>query len=135
MPRVRNPRVLGAPLSLGSGVSAARQPPPWPRVSMTRWTYPAQLQVSQSSGSPRPPPYPMYSTITAPRGAASCGTSSHPLTGSPPNPENVTSNTSACLTPVALTAANTGGRATLRAAASWPDQNSSKSAGSATSGT
>ena len=55
------------------------------------------------------------------------------MTGSPANPENVTSNTSACLIAV-LAAVNAGARAADRAAASWPDQNSSKSAGSATSG-
>src|SRR5690242_3041942 len=76
----------------------------------------------------------MYSTTTAARGAGACGTSSHPLTGSPANPENVTSNTSACLIAV-LTAVNSGARAAARAAASCPDQNESKSAGSATSGT
>jgi hypothetical protein len=75
----------------------------------------------------------MYSSTTAPRGAGSCGTSSQPLTRSPANPENVTSNTSAYLIAV-LAAVNSGARAADRAAASWPDQNSSKSAGSATSG-
>ena len=76
----------------------------------------------------------MYSTTTAPRGAGSCGTSSHPLTGSPANPENVTSNTSAYLIAV-LTGVNSGSRAAAHAASSCPDQNESKSAGSATSGT
>src|SRR5215472_4368473 len=62
----------------------------------------------------------MYSTTTAPRGAGSCGTSSHPLTGSPANPENVTSNTSAYLIAV-LTGVNSGARAAARAASSCPD--------------
>src|SRR6267154_607458 len=76
----------------------------------------------------------MNSTTTPPRGACSCGTSSHPLTGSPANPENVTSNTLAYLIAV-LTGVNSGARAAARAAASCSDQNGSKSAGSATSGT
>src|SRR5215471_19941174 len=76
----------------------------------------------------------MYSTTTAPRGAGSCGTSSHPLTGSPANPEKVTSNTSAYLI-AALTGVNSGARAAARAASSCSDQNESKSVGSATSGT